>query len=164
MITTLTRVTRIPLPALFFVSVVAFTLDNAGIDLVLMAAVLAILFWGDCGGLECGAQIAVCFGYGPPPSQGSHAHRTPRQTFWSLGGALGKLVAMCKKTFADVAKERYLLAFAHVSFPGIGEVRKEGNHHRSCPVEYVNDGSKLWPRKCQRDMDNDHARNESGSF
>ena len=120
-----TRVTRIPLLALFFVSVVDFTLDNAGIDVVLMAE-LAILFCGDCGGLECGAQIAVYFGYSPPRSKDSHAHRTPRQTFWSLGGALGKLVAMRKKTFADVAKDRYLLASLMFHFPESGRCEKKG--------------------------------------
>lgn len=40
-----TRVTRIPLLALFFVSVVEFILENARIDLVLMTAALAILLW-----------------------------------------------------------------------------------------------------------------------
>jgi hypothetical protein len=42
--TTITRLTRIPLLALFFVSVVDFTLDTARIDLVVMTAALAILF------------------------------------------------------------------------------------------------------------------------
>lgn len=46
LIRTITRVTRIPLLALFFVSVVDFALDSARIDLVLMSAALAILFWG----------------------------------------------------------------------------------------------------------------------
>jgi hypothetical protein len=46
LIRTITRVTRIPLLALFFVSVVDFSLDSARIDLVLMIAALAILFWG----------------------------------------------------------------------------------------------------------------------
>jgi len=49
---------------------------------------------------------------------------------------------MRKKTFADAAKDRYLLAFTHVSFPGVGRVRKEGNHYRWCPAEYMNDASK----------------------
>jgi hypothetical protein len=42
----MTTVTRIPLLALFYISVVEFTLDNARIDLVLMTATLAILLWG----------------------------------------------------------------------------------------------------------------------
>jgi len=45
-IRTISRVTRIPLLALFFVTVVDFALDSARIDLVLMSAALAILFWG----------------------------------------------------------------------------------------------------------------------
>jgi hypothetical protein len=52
LITTITRLTRIPLLALFFVSVVDFTQDTARIDLVVMTAALTILFWGDCGGLD----------------------------------------------------------------------------------------------------------------
>jgi glyoxylase-like metal-dependent hydrolase (beta-lactamase superfamily II) len=47
-----------------------------------------------------------------------------------------------KKTFADAAKNRYLLAFAHVSFPGVGHVRKEGDHYRWIPLEYMNDALK----------------------
>jgi hypothetical protein len=46
LITTITRVTRIPLLALFFVSVMEFILENAGISLMLMAAALAILLLG----------------------------------------------------------------------------------------------------------------------
>ena len=46
LIRTITRVTRIPLLALFFVAVVDFTLDSARIDLVLMTAALTILFGG----------------------------------------------------------------------------------------------------------------------
>lgn len=47
-----------------------------------------------------------------------------------------------KKTFADAAEHRYLLAFAQVSFPGVGHVRKEGDHYRWIPVEYINDALK----------------------
>ena len=46
LITTMTRVTRIPLLALFFLSVVDFSLDNARIDLLVMTAALALLLWG----------------------------------------------------------------------------------------------------------------------
>ena len=46
MIAIITRVTRIPLLALFFVAAVDFSLDKARIDLVLMTAALAILLWG----------------------------------------------------------------------------------------------------------------------
>jgi hypothetical protein len=40
------RVKRIPLLALFFVSVVEFALERARIDLVLMTGALTILLWG----------------------------------------------------------------------------------------------------------------------
>lgn len=46
LITTMTRVARIPLLALFFLSVVDFSLDNARFDLLVMTAALAMLLWG----------------------------------------------------------------------------------------------------------------------
>jgi hypothetical protein len=46
MIRTMTRVKRIPLLALFFVSAMEFILERAGTDLVLMTGALAILLWG----------------------------------------------------------------------------------------------------------------------
>jgi hypothetical protein len=46
MIRTMTRVKRIPLLALFFVSAMEFILERAGTDLVLMTCALAILLWG----------------------------------------------------------------------------------------------------------------------
>jgi hypothetical protein len=46
MIRTMTRVKRIPLPALFFVSAMEFILERAGTDLLLMTGALAILLWG----------------------------------------------------------------------------------------------------------------------
>ena len=46
LITTTTRVTRILVLALFFVSVVDFSLDSARFDLVVMTAALAIFFSG----------------------------------------------------------------------------------------------------------------------
>lgn len=44
--------------------------------------------------------------------------------------------------FADATKNGYLLAFVHLSFPGIGHIKKEGAHYRWIPVEYVNDAIK----------------------
>jgi hypothetical protein len=46
MIRTMTRVKRIPVLALFFVSAMEFILERAGADLVLMTGALAILLWG----------------------------------------------------------------------------------------------------------------------
>jgi hypothetical protein len=46
LITTMTGVTRIPLLALFFLSVMDFSLDSARIDLLVMTAALAMLLWG----------------------------------------------------------------------------------------------------------------------
>ena len=42
----MTRLTRIPLLALLFLSVVDFSLDNARIDLLVMTAALVMLLWG----------------------------------------------------------------------------------------------------------------------
>lgn len=44
--TTITRLTRILVLALFFASIADFSLDNAGYDLVVMTAVLAVFLSG----------------------------------------------------------------------------------------------------------------------
>ncbi|WP_081987209.1 MBL fold metallo-hydrolase [Caballeronia zhejiangensis] len=41
-----------------------------------------------------------------------------------------------KKAFADAAKGGYLIAAAHLSFPGIGHIRAEGKGYRFVPVNY----------------------------
>ena len=41
-----------------------------------------------------------------------------------------------KKAFADAAKAGYFVAIAHVSFPGIGELRADGAGYRWVPVNY----------------------------
>ena len=43
-----------------------------------------------------------------------------------------------KKVFADVAKTGAFAAAAHVSFPGIGQLRADGAGYRWYPVNYVN--------------------------
>lgn len=43
-----------------------------------------------------------------------------------------------QKMYADAAAKGYYLAFAHVSFPGIGHVRKAGNGYEWLPVNYTN--------------------------
>jgi glyoxylase-like metal-dependent hydrolase (beta-lactamase superfamily II) len=54
-----------------------------------------------------------------------------------------KLAAIQReRAFADAAKNGYLVAFAHMYFPGVGRVRKEGNHYRWIPVPYMNDATK----------------------
>ena len=45
LLTTITRVKRIPLLVLFLVSAMEFTLERARIDLVLMTGALTILLW-----------------------------------------------------------------------------------------------------------------------
>ncbi|HET7501092.1 MAG TPA: MBL fold metallo-hydrolase [Kofleriaceae bacterium] len=46
--------------------------------------------------------------------------------------------AQRKKAYADAAKNGYLVAAAHISFPGIGQLRAEGAGYRWYPVDYVN--------------------------
>jgi glyoxylase-like metal-dependent hydrolase (beta-lactamase superfamily II) len=41
-----------------------------------------------------------------------------------------------KKAYADAAKQGYFVAIAHVSFPGIGQVRTEGTGYEWMPVNY----------------------------
>ena len=64
---TMTRVKRIPLLALFFVSAMEFILERAGTDLVLMTGALAILLWGGLRRLLTVGRIALRFGRNPPP-------------------------------------------------------------------------------------------------
>ena len=47
--------------------------------------------------------------------------------------------AQRRKAYADAAKSGYLVAAAHVSFPGIGHLRSEGDGYRWIPIPYVND-------------------------
>ena len=43
-----------------------------------------------------------------------------------------------KKLYADAAAKGFLVAFTHVSFPGIGHIRKEGAGYEWLPVNYTN--------------------------
>jgi hypothetical protein len=47
--------------------------------------------------------------------------------------------AQRKRAFADAAARHYLVAPAHVSFPGFGRLRREGSAYRWYPVPYLND-------------------------
>ncbi|HEV8690311.1 MAG TPA: MBL fold metallo-hydrolase [Ideonella sp.] len=43
------------------------------------------------------------------------------------------------KAFADAARQGYLVAPAHVTFPGVGHLKKAGSGYVWLPVRYVND-------------------------
>lgn len=43
------------------------------------------------------------------------------------------------KVFAEAARQGYLVAPAHIAFPGIGHLRSDGAGYRWIPVPYVND-------------------------
>ena len=45
--------------------------------------------------------------------------------------------AQRKKVYADAAKKGYFAAVAHVSFPGIGQLRPDGKGYRWLPVNYT---------------------------
>jgi glyoxylase-like metal-dependent hydrolase (beta-lactamase superfamily II) len=47
-----------------------------------------------------------------------------------------------RKAFADAAKNGYYAAVAHVSFPGIGQLRPDGKGYRWLPVNYTANASK----------------------
>lgn len=49
-------------------------------------------------------------------------------------------VAQRHKAFADAAREGYWVGFNHVSFPGIGHIREEGDGYRWVPIPYLLDG------------------------
>lgn len=44
-----------------------------------------------------------------------------------------------KRAFADALKGRYWVAGDHISFPGVGRLRAEGQGYRWVPMPYVND-------------------------
>jgi hypothetical protein len=44
-----------------------------------------------------------------------------------------------RKAFEDAAANSYYVAPAHMAFPGVGRLRKEGPIYRWYPVLYVND-------------------------
>jgi len=46
--------------------------------------------------------------------------------------------AQRKKVFAEVAKQGYFAAIAHVAFPGLGQIRAEGTGYHWYPVNYAN--------------------------
>ena len=43
-----------------------------------------------------------------------------------------------QKLYADATAKGYFVAFTHVSFPGIGHIRKEGTGYEWIPVNYTN--------------------------
>jgi glyoxylase-like metal-dependent hydrolase (beta-lactamase superfamily II) len=45
-------------------------------------------------------------------------------------------IAVRKKAYAEAAKAGYLVAVAHISFPGIGQLRADGAGYRWLPVNY----------------------------
>ncbi|WP_440134674.1 MBL fold metallo-hydrolase [Chitinophaga sancti] len=45
-----------------------------------------------------------------------------------------------KKAYKDAAKQGYWIAADHISFPGIGHIRKAGNGYRWYPINYTTSG------------------------
>ena len=46
-------------------------------------------------------------------------------------------IAERKKAYADAVKGRYLIAFTHVSFPGVGHLKAEGKGYEWFPLNYT---------------------------
>lgn len=79
-----------------------------------------LVFWGDLMHVEevqfPAPQVTVSFDSDSPAARGQRL-----------------------KAFADAAEKGYLVAVAHVTFPGIGRLAKEGTGYRWWPLRYVND-------------------------
>ena len=54
-----------------------------------------------------------------------------------IGDLTHVAAAQRKKFYAQAAKEHFLLAATHVSFPGIGRVRTEGAGYAWMPANYM---------------------------
>jgi glyoxylase-like metal-dependent hydrolase (beta-lactamase superfamily II) len=50
-----------------------------------------------------------------------------------------RAVEQRRREFADAAQQGYLLAFTHVSFPGVGHLQADGDHYRWIPLPFVDD-------------------------
>lgn len=48
-------------------------------------------------------------------------------------------VASRRRAFAEAAREGYLVAPSHMSFPGVGRLRRDGRGYRWQPLPYIND-------------------------
>jgi glyoxylase-like metal-dependent hydrolase (beta-lactamase superfamily II) len=48
-----------------------------------------------------------------------------------------KAAAERKKAYAEAAKQGYIVAVAHISFPGLGQLRTEGRGYRWLPLNYT---------------------------
>jgi glyoxylase-like metal-dependent hydrolase (beta-lactamase superfamily II) len=48
-------------------------------------------------------------------------------------------IATRQTAFREAARNHILVAFAHVSFPGIGHIHQDGDHYRWNPIPFVND-------------------------
>jgi len=51
----------------------------------------------------------------------------------------GAARAMRKQLFAEAAREKYLVAAPHLSFPGVGHIARQAGEYRFYPVPYQND-------------------------
>jgi glyoxylase-like metal-dependent hydrolase (beta-lactamase superfamily II) len=68
-----------------------------------------------------------------------HPGHTPGSTFYAVESDGQKIV------FAEFARDRTLIAFPHIPFPGIGHVRTSGTGYEWAPIIYGNrDITKKW--------------------
>lgn len=50
-------------------------------------------------------------------------------------------VASRRRAFAEAARDGYLVAPSHMSFPGVGRLRRDGQGYRWIPLPYINDAN-----------------------
>lgn len=58
--------------------------------------------------------------------------------------------------FRDASHNHYLVAFEHVSFPGIGHIHAEGDHYRWNPESFVNDAVPTRPLRARTRSQRQH--------
>jgi glyoxylase-like metal-dependent hydrolase (beta-lactamase superfamily II) len=54
-------------------------------------------------------------------------------------------IATRQAAFRAAARDHFLVAFAHVSFPGVGHIHADGEHYRWNPIPFVNDAVSAMP-------------------
>jgi glyoxylase-like metal-dependent hydrolase (beta-lactamase superfamily II) len=54
-------------------------------------------------------------------------------------------IATRQAVFRAAARDHFLVAFAHVSFPGVGHIHADGQHYRWNPIPFVNDAVSAMP-------------------
>lgn len=65
-------------------------------------------------------------------------------------------IATRRAAFRVAARDHYLVALAHVSFPGLGHIHADSGNYRWNPIPFVNDAVSAVPRHQDRDQGLQH--------